>query len=192
MTFRFTNHTKYALLFALSALAACSGDKAKDDANSTAVTPSGVSPDEYRKRQQNFADSVLNASKPVSKVVEQLGKGYAVGPVALRDTIASLAQNSGCFKTGRNTDPYLAGTVSIFAHMTVIGVDLVQVQRSGTTWTSAAGELVNACLETEMKKWKLDTHYGKPAAYVVQVQFMSDTAKAPHADSVTKAPTKKP
>ena len=186
----------YLLISSVFVLAAC-GDTSKDDAASKPPATAAISPDEYRKRQQAFADSVLNTSKPVAKVVEQLGKGYAVGPVALRDTLASLAQNTNCFKTGRNTDPYLAGTVSIFAHMAVIGVDLIQVQRSDTKWTSAAGELVNACLETEMKKWKLDMSFGKPAAYIVQVQFKSDTAAIPKADttmpkSKTKAVSKKP
>lgn len=187
----------YVLISSLAVLAAC-GDKSKDDAAPQPPAPvATISPDDYRKKQQAFADSVLNASKPVAKVVEQLGKGYAVGPVALRDTLASLAQNTNCFKTGRNTDPYLAGTVSIFAHMAVIGVDLIQVQRSDTKWTSAAGELVNACLETEMKNWKLDMRYGKPAAYIVQVQFKSDTGSIPKPDTVprpkAKAPgTKKP
>jgi hypothetical protein len=116
----------------------------------------------------------------------------------LRDTLASLANGSGCFQTGRKTDPYLAGTVSIFAHMATIGVDLIQVQRSGTTWTSAAGDLVNACLDTEMKNWKLDWSFGKPAAYIVQVQFRSDMSLIPKPDTTpakakTKpAPTKKP
>jgi hypothetical protein len=196
MTFRITNHAKYTLLCALFAITACGGgDKPKDDAPPKGADAPGESPEAYRKRQQAFADSVLNASKPVAKVVEQLGKGYAVGPVALRDTIASLAENSGCFKKGRATDPYLAGTVSIFAHMAVIGIDLMQVQKSGTSWTSAAGELVNACLDTEMKNWKLDMRYGKPAAYVVQVQFKSDTLSLPKADSAVKSkspPTKKP
>jgi hypothetical protein len=174
----------YALIASLFVLAAC-GDKSKDDAAVPPAMAAAESPDQYRKRQQAFADSVLNAAKPVGKVVEQLGKGYVIGPVALRDTLASLAQNTNCFKTGRNTDPYLAGTVSIFAHMAVIGVDLIQVQRADTKWTSAAGELVNACLETEMKKWKLDMRYGKPAAYIVQVQFKSDTASIPRPDTTT-------
>lgn len=186
------NHLKTVLLCSLMSLAACGGEKTKDDATSaTAANPNAISPDQYRKRQQAFADSVLGASRPVAKVVEQLGKGYAIGSVALRDTIASLAQESGCFKTGRQTDPYLAGTVSIFAHMAVIGVDLIQVQRSDTKWTSAAGELVNACLDTEAKKWKLDMRYGKPAAYIVQVQFKSDSAAIPKPDtSAAKAKAK--
>ena len=184
-----SNHLTYTIIAALFTLAAC-GDKSKDDAQPNPPSTAAISPDEYRKRQQAFADSVLGASKPVAKVVEQLGKGYAVGPVALRDTLASLAQNSNCFKTGRDTDPYLAGTVSIFAHMASIGVDLIQVQRSDTKWTSAAGELVNACLETEMKKWKLDMRYGKPAAYIVQVQFKSDTAAIPRPDTTAKPKAK--
>jgi hypothetical protein len=188
------NKLKYALLASLIVLAACGGDKTKDDAAAIKpVDPNAISPDQYRKRQQAFADSVLNTTKPASKVASDLGKGYAVGSVALRDTLASLASNTDCFTIGRNTDPYLAGTVSIFAHMAVIGVDLIQVQESGTKWTSAAGNLVNACLSTEMKKWKLDMRYGKPAAYIVQVQFKSDsTFVIPHPDTTPVKPKKKP
>lgn len=197
-------HVKRVLLYSAFALTACGGstcggDKTKDDASSKASVPANaLSPDDYRKRQQAFADSVINASKPALKVVEALGKGYAVGSVSLRDTLAALAQASNCFQIGRRTDPYLAGTVSIFAHMATIGVDLIQVQRSGTTWTSGAGDLVNACFDTEMKKWKLDWSFGKPAAYIVQVQFRSDMNLMPKPDTTpaatkTKAaPKKKP
>jgi hypothetical protein len=194
---KLTNLKRVCVYSALALTACGGGDKAKDDASATPATPANaLSPTEYRKRQQAFADSVINASKPAVKVVEQLGKGYAVGSITLRDTLASLANGSGCFQTGRRTDPYLAGTVSIFAHMATIGVDLIQVQRSGTTWTSAAGDLVNACLDTEMKKWKLDWSFGKPAAYIVQVQFKSDTSMIPRPDTTPAkaktAPKKKP
>ncbi len=182
------NHLKPFFIASLivlgGALAACGSDKAKDDAAAGVDRKlAETSPDAYRKKQQDFADSVLNTSKPVKDVVQQLGKGYEVGPVALRDTIASLAQNTKCFQAGRDKDPYLAGTVSLFAHMAVIGVDLIQVQISGTKWTSPAGELVNACLDSEAKNWKLDMRYGKPAAYIVQVQFKTDSAAMPHVDS---------
>jgi hypothetical protein len=192
------NHSKLLVIASLIALggvlAACGNDKAKDDAAPTDDRKlAEASPDAYRKKQQAFADSVLNTSKPVKEVVQQLGKGYEVGPVALRDTLASLAQNTKCFQAGRDKDPYLAGTVSLFAHMAVIGVDLIQVQISGTKWTSAAGELVNACLDSEAKNWKLDMRYGKPAAYIVQVQFKTDTAALPHVDTTkAKAAGKKP
>jgi hypothetical protein len=180
-----------SLIALAGALAACGSDKTKDDAsNATDANLATTSPDAYRKKQQAFADSVLNTAKPVKTVVEQLGKGYEVGPVALRDTIASLAEHTNCFKAGRDKDPYLAGTVSVFAHMAVIGVDLIQVQLSGTKWTSTAGELVNACLDGEMKNWKLDMRYGKPAAYIVQVQFKTDSAALPHVDTAAKVVTK--
>jgi hypothetical protein len=45
-----------------------------------------------------------------------------------------------------------------------------------------------------MKKWKLDTRYGKPAAYIVQVQFKSDSTfnpVKPDTTTKTKAPAKK-
>ena len=176
---------KRVLLCSLIALAACGGDKTGGDADSKAAAKP-ISPDEYRKRQQAFADSVLNTTKPAAKLVEQLGKGYAIGSVALRDTIATLARLTDCFKTGRDTDPYLAGTVSVFVHMSVIGADLINVQE--TNWTSKAGDLVTACLNLAMKKWKLDPVFGKPAAYIVQVQFKTDASMIPKPD--TAAPAK--
>ena len=160
---------------AIAALAsACSKkDKTKDDdAQATAgVTDENKSALDYRKRQQGYADSVLNASSSSKTVAEKLGKGYGVGSTRLRDTLALLvvANKDECFKAGRNTDPYLAGTVSFFVNMGVIGSDLVRVQES--KWTSAAGNIVDACLNKAAQSWKFDGTFGKPAAYIVQVQF---------------------
>jgi len=159
------------LLCLVFALASCGGDREAGETNSKTAAPDAMSPDQYRRRQLAVADSVLNESTPVAQVVERLGDGYAVGPAALRDTIARLAHSTNCFKAGHDTDPYLAGTVSILARMAGAGIDLIQVWRSYTRWTSRAGELVNACFDSEAKKWKLDMRYGKPAAYIVQVQF---------------------
>jgi len=157
-------------LLSLLALAACGGDKAKDDDPATAATSKAPeSPDAYRKRQQAFADSVLNANQTALTVVQRLGKGYAVGTVRLRDTVALLASKTDCFPTARKTDPYLAGTVSFFVNMSVIGSDVSRVQES--TWTSKAGNIADACLNEQSQQWKFDATFGKPAAYIVQVQF---------------------
>jgi hypothetical protein len=152
------------------ALAACGGDKkTADDTEKGPISPN-VSPEQYRKRQEQFADSVLNATSSAKVVAEKLGKGYAVGSARLRDTVAFLAgEKTDCFQIGRKTDPYLAGTVSFWVNMNVIGSDVVRVQDSN--WTSAAGSLVNACLGEQAKDWKFDTTFGTPAAYIVQVQF---------------------
>jgi hypothetical protein len=166
---------RYLLLFSFLLLAACRSDNANDEADPKDA--SALSPDQYRQRQQVIADSVLDAARPVEKVVEQLGTGYAVGSERLRDTVTTLAENTDCYSNGRNTDPYLAGVVNIVARMTAAGTDLVRVQTANTRWTSAAGDLVNACLNSEMKKWKLDARYGAPAGYIVQVRFESDTAR---------------
>lgn len=164
---------KRLMVLSLLALAACSGDKTKDDANDdtakAALNPN-VSVADYQKRQAAFADSVLNSAAPAKDVAIKLGKGYDVGSLHLRDSVAFLAgQKSKCFQLGRDTDPYLAGTISMFVHMSVIGSDVVRVQES--KWTSAAGNLVDACLNKEAQKWKFDATFGKPAAYIVQVQF---------------------
>ena len=160
----------------LCVLAACGGEKAKDDHEATSAKnpdAAALSPDAFRKKQQAFADSVLNASSGTKAVVDRLGKGYAVGETRLRDTVGTLAadKKTDCFAVGRKSDPYLAGTVSFFVNISVVGSDVVRVQENATTWTSAAGNLVNACLNEAAKGWKFDATFGKPAAYVVQVQF---------------------
>jgi len=163
---------KQLVLCSLVALAACGGDKAKDD-EATAASANGVkapeSPDAYRKRQQAFADSVLNANQSTAGLVQQLGKGYAVGSMRLRDSVALLTSRTDCFPAARKTDPYLAGTVSFFVNISVVGSDVSRVQQS--TWTSAAGNIADACFNEQAKQWKFDATFGKPAAYIVQVQF---------------------
>jgi hypothetical protein len=54
-------------------------------------------------------------------------------------------------------------------NMGVIGSDIVRIQES--KWTSAAGNIVDACLNKAAQSWKFDGTFGKPAAYIVQVQF---------------------
>jgi hypothetical protein len=158
---------------AIAAVACSKGDKVKDDdATATAaVADENKAALEYRARQQAFADSVLNASSNSKTVAQKLGKGYDVGSTRLRDTLALLVAGNKdeCFKAGRNTDPYLAGTVSFFVNMGVIGSDIVRIQES--KWTSAAGNIVDACLNKAAQSWKFDGTFGKPAAYIVQIQF---------------------
>jgi len=164
------------LMFSLVALAACGRERTAEAAD----PPDGsvaISPDQYRERQHAIADSVLASALPVEKVVEQLGQQYTVGSDALRDTIVALTEHTACFAAGRNTDPYLAGAVNIMARMTPTGTDLVRVLSAHTRWTSPSGELVNACLNSEMRKWKLAARYGSPAAYVVQVRFAADSGR---------------
>ncbi|MBI3568630.1 MAG: hypothetical protein HY084_10585 [Gemmatimonadetes bacterium] len=160
-------NVKRVLVLSMLALAACGGDK-KKEAEDAAATKQ-VSPDEYRKKQQAFADSVINAASSSKAVVEKLGKGYEVGGVRMRDTVSTLAAKTTCFQNGRNADPYLAGTVSFFAHMNVTGSDVIYVQES--KWTSQAGNIVDACLNEASRQWKLDGTFGAPNAYIVQVQF---------------------
>jgi hypothetical protein len=158
------------MFLSLVALTACGNDKTKDDdVAAKTKAPAPQSPDDYRKQQMAFADSVLNESSPPAAVARKMGKGYEVGSTRLRDTVAVIAQKTDCFATARKSDPYLAGTVSFWVNMSVIGSDNVQVQES--KWTSAAGNIVDACLNGQSKSWKFDATFGKPAAYIVQVQF---------------------
>jgi hypothetical protein len=165
---------KRLTILSLCALAACGGDKKKNDDDAAdpkrGPAPVEVSVAEYQKKQAAFADSVLNASTSARQIVQKLGKGYEVGSVRLRDSLAYLAgKKTDCFQQARKEDPYLAGTVSMFVHISVVGSDVVRVHDS--KWTSIAGNLVDACLNTEAKNWKFDATFGKPAAYITQVQF---------------------
>jgi hypothetical protein len=167
---------RYRIALFASALvmaAACGGDAAdkKPAANGGAAPAPGQTPDEYRKAQQRYADSVLNQTSSAAEVVKQMGGDYAVGSVRLRDTLALLAEKSGCFLEGRKTDPYLAGTVSFYVFMSVVGSTAVYVQENATKWTSQAGNIVNSCLNVAAKNWKFDPSFGKQASYITQVQF---------------------
>ena len=172
------------LLIALTAtalLAACGGDKTTADEDGK-KPESAVPITDFRKQQEKFADSVLSHTEVSSKVVEKLGKGYQVGSLRLRDSVALLARDAGCFVRARETDPYLAGTVTFWVNMSVIGSDLIQVQEPNSKWTSQAGNLVVACLNQAARKWKFNDSFGKPGGYIVQVQFRTDTT-----DVATKA-----
>ncbi len=161
-------NVKRTLLLSMLALAACGGrDKPKTEEETKAAA---VSPEAYRQKQVAFADSVLNRTSSAKIVAEKLGKGYDVGSVRLRDTLSVLAgAKTQCFQNARKADPYLAGTVSFFIHMNITGSDVVHVQES--QWTSAAGNIVDACLNEASRAWKLDATFGAPNAYIVQVQF---------------------
>lgn len=162
-----------SLAFLAFAAACGSKDAANDEAAQGAPADSLTEEEaaaDYAKRQQAFADSVLNNTGDARTVVEKMGKGYAVASVRLRDTLALLSgQQEQCLKLGRDVDPYLAGTVSFLVNMSIIGSDIVRVQES--KWTSVAGNVVEACLNREAKNWKFDGTFGKPAAYIAQVQF---------------------
>jgi hypothetical protein len=160
-----------ALILLVVATVACGGDETKPPAAAASTTSTGVSPDDYRKAQQAYADSVLNASRSSKEVVERLGKEYAVGSVRLRDSLALLVGKTDCFLNGRKSDPYLAGTVSFFVFMSPVGSNVVRVQDEGTTWTSAAGNIVNSCLNIAAQKWKFNESFGKQGGYITQVQF---------------------
>jgi hypothetical protein len=162
-------------LFAILTLAACRGDKVQpaDTAAASALTPEqeqAKTAAEYKKRQAAFADSVLETVTPTTKIVQKLGKGYSVGGRALRDSLlAYIAKTPQCYQDGKRVDPYLAGTVSFFINMSVIGSDVVRVQES--QWTSQAGNIADKCFNDAALKWKFGMTVSKPGAYILQVQF---------------------
>lgn len=166
--------TRVAIVTLLAVAACNSGDKKEplsDGEVQLKISTTALSPDDYRKKQEAFADSVLNTTSSSKDLVDKLGKAYAVGGTRLRDTVAMLAseKKADCFGVGRKIDPYLAGTVSFWVNMNRIGSDVVRVQES--KWTTPAGNTVDACLNQAAKDWKFDTTFGAPAAYIVQVRF---------------------
>jgi hypothetical protein len=182
-------------LLAVFALAACTGEKAPDAAATAAAAADsaaklpGADPDAYRKSQEAYADSVLNRVSTAKQVVEKLGKGYDVGSTRLRDTLALLSSKADCHAQGRKMDPYLAGTVSYYVFMSVVGSNVIRVQES--QWTSGAGKAVDLCLNDVAKNWKLDSSFGAPNQYIAQVQF-KPAAPPPLPDTTpAKAPAKK-
>jgi len=165
-------HLRALTLLLAFSVVACGGDSnGAPPASADGSPATSLSPDEYRKAQQRYADSVLNTTQTAAAVVGKLGKDYEVGSLALRDSIAALSANTSCFAKGRESDPYLAGTVSFYVFMSVVGTNVIRVQEDATTWTSAAGNIVNSCLNVEAKNWSFDVSFGKPANYITQVQF---------------------
>jgi hypothetical protein len=166
---------KCTVLGSVLALAACGGgDKSKDDDTAAAqakIRASALSPEDYRIKQKAFADSVLNTTTSTKAIVERLGKGYEIGSTRMRDTVAMLSadKKTDCFGVGRKIDPYLAGTVTFWVNMNLLGSDVITVQEA--KWTSPAGNAVIACLNQAAKTWKFDPTFGKPTKYMVQVQF---------------------
>ena len=157
----------------ISTVAACGGDKPA--ATTVAADAAPESAEEFRARQARFADSVLNAVKSPKELAAKLGKGYDVGSIRLRDTLALLSEKSNCYFQGRQTDPYLAGSVSWFVFMSVIGSNVIRVQDS--QWTSVAGNIVNSCLNQAAKKWTFEPSFGKQGSYITQVQMKPEYVK---------------
>jgi hypothetical protein len=163
----------FVLAVGAAFIVACTGDKSETPkaAADASANASAQSADDYRKAQQRFADSVLNQSQGAAQIVARLGGNYKVGSVRLRDSLAVLSEKSGCFLDGRKSDPYLAGTVSFYVFMSVVGSNVVRVDEPTTVWTSPAGNIVTSCLNLAAKNWKFDTSFGNAAEYITQVQF---------------------
>jgi hypothetical protein len=158
-----------------AAIVACGGEKAPGNGD-TGTTTAAAPAEDFRKAQQRYADSVFGEVKGAGEVVKRLGDKYAVPSLRLRDSVALLVGQSRCFDNGRQVDPYLQGAATIWVNMSSIGSDLIQVLESDTKWTSNAGTFVTSCINKAATKWKFDISFGKPAGYVVQVQFKTDSA----------------
>ena len=162
-------------LLAVLSLAACGGDKVQPDGEGAdaSLTPEqreAKSVAEYQKRQASFADSVLGNAKSATEVAKDYGKEVQVGSVQMRDSLMKYVESvPQCFKNAREVDPYLAGTVTFYIHMSVVGSDVVRVQKS--EWTSQAGNMADKCLTEAATKWKFPMGMAKQGQYLLQVQF---------------------
>ena len=173
---RFRRFLAIGVLATVSGVGACGGDsKASGDTAGKAAAAGPVSAEDFRKQQQHYADSLINATRTAKDVVDKLGQGYAVGSIKLRDSLALLTEKSNCYFQGRQTDPYLAGTVSWFVFMSIVGSNIVRVQQGD--WTSEAGNIVTSCLNLAAKDWKFDASFGKQGAYITQVQLKPEVVK---------------
>ncbi len=154
---------------------ACRGDKvqpdgAAADSSLTEEQKAVKGAEEYRQKQAAFADSVLGHARSATEVAESYGKGVQVGTVQMRDSLLKFVQATPqCFKNGRDVDPYLAGTATFYIHMSVVGSDVVRLQKG--EWTSQAGMIVEKCFNDVAPKWKFPMGMAKQGQYVLQVQF---------------------
>lgn len=148
---------------------ACRRDKSTDEELTAKAAVN--EPEAWKKKQAAFADSVLQSAPNAKKVVDKLGAKYEVGSTTLRDSVSALAHDAkaDCFGRGKLVDPFLAGTVTFWVNMSVVGSDVIRVQES--KWTTPAGDVVDGCLGELVKGWKFSTALGAPNAYIVQVQF---------------------
>jgi hypothetical protein len=157
-----------SLLALSSGVIACSGDKPAADPG---AEPGVVNADTYKRRQKAYADSVLRtATRPID-LAKKLGPKYEVGSTRLRDTVSMLANaaSTGCVARGREKDPYIAGAATFWVNISPTGSDVVRVQEA--KWTSPAGALIEDCLNTAARSWKFNATFGKPGAYLVQVDL---------------------
>lgn len=159
---------RLTLALIVCAAAACGGDKPATTDKPPAVS-ANPGADEFRKQQQAYADSVLNSVSSAKDVAKRLGSNYDVGSIKMRDSLAALVTKADCFAIGRKLDPYLAGTVTLWVNMSIIGTDVIRVQEG--TWTSPAGKAVEGCINGHAQKWQLDASFGPPKAYLIQIQF---------------------
>lgn len=171
---KLTRLTTLSLLAILS-LGACSREKVQpaDESPDAMLTPEqreAKKAEEFRKRQESFADSVLGSTANVKAIAEKLGKSYTVGSVQLRDSLVKMvAATPQCFKDAKAVDPFLAGTVTFRIHMSVVGSDNVRVQESN--WTSQAGTIADKCFNEQAPKWKFPMGLGAQGFHLLQVQF---------------------
>ncbi|MCC7196321.1 MAG: hypothetical protein IT356_12270 [Gemmatimonadaceae bacterium] len=160
------------LAMAAASAAACGPNGANDGTVQEPARPATAqSPEAYRLRQARVADSLLRDAMPASGLVRQLGAGFAVAPAPLARELARLAGSAGCFDEGRKADPYLAGAVSLQVSASDTGTVVIRVLESGTSWTSAAGNVVNSCLTVAASGWKIRQGVARGLAYVAQVEF---------------------
>lgn len=159
-------------LLGILLIAACAREKTKPEDESPEAAAARATREvlDYKRRQLAFADSVLGNAKSVTDMAKEAGKTFEVGSVILRDSLMKFVNATPqCYRNGRSVDPYLAGTVTFYIHMSVVGSDVIRVQRSD--WTSQAGTVADRCLDESATSWKIPMGVQKQGHYLLQVQF---------------------
>jgi hypothetical protein len=159
------------LIAALVLLLSGCGPGTEADAKEPEVTR--MTREAYGKSREVHADSVLNAARPVSEIVKDLGADYLEASTKMIDSLSVLSARTDCFATGRSIDPYLAGTVSYSVYMSKIGSTLIQIELS--KWSSLAGNVVHSCLNLAAKAWHFGPEFGTRGRQVAQVKFGAHT-----------------
>ena len=152
----------------------CAACGREDDASASEVptrkaAAARMTKEAYTTSRRVYADSVLRAAKSAPEVAREIGQEVHVAPARMTDSLTALSGSTDCFVVGRNVDPYLAGTVNFAVYMSAIGSSLIQVNQSN--WTSAAGNVVNACLNLRAKEWYFGPRDGPWGIVVGQVRF---------------------
>ena len=161
----------FAALIAVTATAACGGDKKPDDnLGDSAAMDSTIA---QMKRRQALADSVVKAAPSTKEVVDQLGgKMYDEAEGELKDAMLKESEKTrDCYNNvRRDLDANLTAVLYVVANFGAAGWDIIRVEKWNNS--SDAGNAVISCINQRARsEWKLPTTGVKPGAHVVKLVY---------------------